>query len=157
MITHTLQIDVDDLDPATIEAIRVAVSTVLADASDVKPAPSAVLGWTPELAKELDKRLRARNRPVQADIIKAIAQAGGSIDRPEVYDIGDYKPERSLNGSTKPVKGVMADMVAEGLLPADAAKPMIPIYDAAVPSYQKAKGFYMAPELAPVFHQALAE
>jgi hypothetical protein len=154
MITTALLIEVDDLEPETVQAIHDACAKILAQASGVTPAPEAVLGWTPALAGELDARLRSRNRPVQADTIKAEAAAGGSVDRATVYEVGGYDPKRSLNGFTKPVRGVMAELIAEGLLPADAAHPMKPTYDPNIPSYQRAKGFKMPPELASVFHSA---
>lgn len=46
----------------------------------------------------------------------------GTWNRARVYELGGY-PERSLNGFTKPVSGVMRELTAEGLLPADAAYP----------------------------------
>lgn len=154
MITNALLIEVDDLDQETIAAIHTAVAEILAAASGVAPAPDAVLGWTPALAKELDTRLRARNRPVQADTIQAEAKAGGSVDRATVYTLGGYDEKRSLNGFTKPVTGVMTELIAEGLLSADAAHPMKPLYIAALASFQKAQGFSMPPELASVFRAA---
>ncbi len=153
-ITSAIIVDTDGLEPVTIAALHAAIATVMAEASDMTPAPDAVQGWTPELALELDTRLRQRNRPVQADTIRAAALAGGHVDRSTVYELGGYDPERVLNGFTRPVNGVMKEMVAEGLLPVDAAHPMKPDYDPTNPSFQRAQGFGMAEDVAAVFAAA---
>ncbi len=148
----TLNVDLDGLDDATIDAIRRAVDDVL---GNTQPAVEAVQGWTPELAAELLARLGQRNRPVQALVIKAMATSGGEVDRAKVYELGGYPQERSLNGFTRPVAGVVNEMVSEGLLAASAACPMITLYDPNNPSYQKARGFSMPSEVAEVFASAI--
>ena len=150
-MTDAIIIDTEGMEPATVQAIKDAVARILADADIAEPAPDAVRGWTRELANILDGRLRTRGRSVQADVIAAAAQAGGYIDREQVYEIGGYGPERSLNGFTKPVTGVMRELNSEGLLPADAAHPMSPAYDPNNASFQRALGFYMPPEIAELF------
>ncbi len=115
------------------------------------------LGWTAPTAGELHRRLLAQNRPVQALTIAAEARAGGECSRDEVYRLGGYDSERSLSGFTKPVTRILREMQAEGLLPPDAANPLKPIYDPANPSYQKATGFRMAAQLAPVFAEGIAK
>ena len=156
-MTTALVVELDDLEEAEITELRRVVTKTLASFRTVQADPSAVLGWTVSTAAELHRRLIAKNRPVQAKTIAAQAQAGGDCSREQVYRIGDYDPaERSLSGFTKPVAGVMRQMIAEGLLPVDAVNPMQPIYDPANPSFQKAQGFRMPTELAPVFAAALA-
>ena len=154
-VTTALVVELDDLEEAEITELRSVVTKTLASFRTVQADPSAVLGWTVSTAAELHRRLIAKNRPVQAKTIAAQAQAGGECSRDEVYRIGEYEPERSLSGFTKPVTGVMRQMIAEGLLPVDAVNPMQPIYDPANPSFQKAQGFRMPTELAPVFAEAL--
>ena len=154
-MTTALVVELDDLEEAEITELRSVVTKTLASFRTVQADPSAVLGWTVSTAAELHRRLIAKNRPVQAKTIAAQAQAGGECSRDEVYRIGEYEPERSLSGFTKPVAGVMRQMIAEGLLPVDAVNPMQPIYDPANPSFQKAQGFRMPTELAPVFAEAL--
>lgn len=153
-VSASLVVDVDDLEPETIEKLRAAINAVLAEANFV-PDPAAVAGWTAASAAEFDKRLRARHRPVQADSIAASAHAGGHVTRAAVYAIGGYQPDRSLNGFTKPVRGVMKEMVAEGLIPADAAMPLEPVYDPTNQAFQKAQGFTMPAAVAAVFASAL--
>jgi hypothetical protein len=93
----------------------------------MQPSPSAIQGWTPELAAELDARLRLRNRPVQADTIKSASRAGGH-DLALVYELGGYDPDRSTNDFTKPVGGYEGNG-RRGLLPPDAANPMASDYE----------------------------
>jgi hypothetical protein len=155
-ITDAIIIDTTDLEPGTVAKIREAIAGVLAAESSFSPDPGAILGWTAETVLELDARLRNANRPVQANSIAEAAHAGGVIDRPTVYAIGSYKPERSLNGFTKPVRNAMKDMVAEGLLAADAVNPLEPVYDWTNASYQKAQGFSMPAELASLFAATLS-
>ena len=156
-MTTALVVELDDLEEAEITELRSVVTKTLASFRTVQADPSALLGWTVSTAAELHRRLIAKNRPVQAKTIAAQAQAGGECSRDEVYRIGEYEPERSLSGFTKPVAGVMRQMIAEGLLPVDAVNPMQPIYDPANPSFQKAQGFRMPTELAPIFVAALTD
>lgn len=152
-ITTAILIDVEGLDPEVVEEIRDAAAAIIARTSDTVPDPDAVRGWTPALVDAFDARLRRRGRWVQADTIAAAARAGGRVSRETVYEIGGYDRARSLNGFTKPVAGVMRDMVREGLLPADAANPMKPVYDASNAANQKALGFTMPAEVAEVFRR----
>lgn len=154
--TTALIVEVDDLEDTEIAELRSVITATLANFRAVQADPSAVLGWTVLTAAELHRRLIARNRPVQAKTLAAEASGGGKCSREEVYRLGGFDPaERSLSGFTKPVAGVMRQMKAEGLLPLDAVNPMEPIYDPANPSFQKAQGFQMPAELAPVFAEAL--
>ena len=152
-VSDAIIIDVEGLEPAVVQEIRDAVAGIIARVSDRDPDPNAVQGWTPELVDAFDARLRGKGRWVQADTIEAAARAGGHIERDAVYQIGGYDPARSLNGFTKPVHGVMRDMIREGLLPADAVNPMTPVYDPNNAANQKALGFTMPAELAAVFHR----
>lgn len=154
-MTTALVVELDDLEEAEVTELRSVVTKTLASFRTVQADPSAVLGWTVSTAVELHRRLISKNRPVQAKTIAAQARAGGECSRDEVYRLGEYEPERSLSGFTKPVAGVMRQMIAEGLLPVDAVNPMQPIYDPANPSFQKAQGFRMPTELALVFAEAL--
>jgi hypothetical protein len=156
-VKSALIIDTEDLDEEVIQKLRAAVDSVLAEASHFTPDPTAVQGWTPAAAAELARRLRVENRPVQAATIAWAAHHGGYAERNVVYALGGYKQSRSLSGYTKPVRRIMRDMIAEGILPVDAANPMDPEYDPANPSFQKAQGFRMPADVAAVFVQALPE
>ena len=153
-ISNTLTITVDDLDDEQVTWLREQISHLVAELHPTPPDPDAVHGWTPRSAAELLRRLGLANRPVQVRVIGAAAEAGGTCDRGTVYKLGGYDEDRSLKGFTRPVKRLMKQMQAEGLVPVDAADPMEPIYDEANPSFQQAQGFKMSPELAPVFKAA---
>jgi hypothetical protein len=156
-ITDAIIVDTTDLEPETVAEIRKAVAEILGAASTIAPDPNAICGWTAQTAEELDTRLRAAYRPVQANAIAAAAHAGGVVDRASVYAIGSYESTRNLNGFTKPVRNAIKDMVAEGLLPADAVNPLEPVYDSSNASYQKAQGFSMPAELAELFAATLSK
>ncbi len=93
---------------------------------------------------------------MQAKVIQLEVEHDGTCSREAVYEAGGYKPDRSLNGFTKPVGRIMRQMQKEELLPIDAADPMKPIYDPDNPSFQRAQGFRMPSELIPVFQEAVA-
>jgi len=153
--TNAIIIDTGDLDPATVAAIHDAVAVIIAEASGMEPAANAVRGWTPELVREFDKRLRERGRSDRADVIRASARSGGRIDRSTVVTICQLEPDRKINGFTKPVKGVLNQMITEGLLPADVANPLHPLYPSG--AIGQAIGFDMPSEVAAVFIAAFNE
>lgn len=150
-ISNTITVVVDGLDSEEIEQLQAGITKLLAEVeADEQPA-EAVLGWTPTSAMKLLTRLFQANRPVQAKVIHAAATNGGQCDRDTVYELGDYDESRSLKGFTRPVNRIMKEMHANGDLPIDAADPMKPIYDHENPSFQRAQGFAMPPELAALF------
>ncbi|MFW3171162.1 hypothetical protein [Geodermatophilus sp. CPCC 206100] len=150
-MSSAIIVDTEELDAGTVDKLRAAIAAVLAEAGAFEPDPAAVLGWSPAAIAEFGARLAARNRTVQLAALRHAADNGGSVDRDTVYRLGGYAPERSLNGFTKPVKGVMRELVAEGMLPADAPHPLAPRYDPAASSIQRAQGFEMPAELAGLF------
>jgi len=156
-ITGALIISTDDLNDETIEKLRDAVATVLAEASSAVHDPDAVQGWTVGSAAELHRRLIADNRPVQAAAIVAAAVNGGRVERNGVYALGNYSPDRSLKGFTRPVRRIMAEMSVNGLLPIDAVMPMEPEYDPANPSFQRTTGFGMPADVAAIFAEAIPQ
>jgi hypothetical protein len=154
-VTTALIVDVGQLSGEQIHQLEQMIDETL---SQLLSGPDEVVaGWTPLRAAELRRRLLAANRPVQVQTIAAEVQADGECDRAEVYRLGGYEADRSLNGFTKPVARIMRDMADEGLLPADAAHPMQPIYDPSNPSYQRAQGFRMPVELVTVFADAFGD
>lgn len=150
-MSSAIIVDTEELDPGTVEKLRAAIAVVLAEAAAFEPDPAAVLGWSPAAVVEFGVRLAARYRTVQLAALRHAADNGGWVDRNTVYELGGYAPSRSLNGFTKPVSGVMRELAAEGMLPADAASPLVPRYDPAVSSFQRAQGFDMPAELAVLF------
>jgi hypothetical protein len=155
-MTDALIIDISDL---TTEQSRELRRTIDGKVTELLGGAEeeVIAGWTSSRAAELRRRLLSANRPVQAMTIAAEVEAGGECDRDEVYRLGGYEADRSLNGFTKPVARIMREMADAGVLPADAAHPMQPIYDPSNPSYQRAQGFRMPVELVPVFEKAFSE
>jgi len=160
---NTLELDVTGIDPTHRPLARAIAEAAIAAAvahSGVTPEPE-VHGWTQELAREFDRRLRARRWAQRADVVHALAAAGGNLDRTEVYTMCGYGPDHKMNGFTKPAKGVLRRMIAEGLLPAKAdddeskSNPLRPTYPTGV--LTRATGFHMEPELAEIFTAALGE
>lgn len=146
-----IAVPTDNLSNDTISKLRSAIDSILAEAS------SPVEGWTVSTAIEAIRRLQRRNRPAQLRVLRAIAENGGYVDRAQVYELAGYGEQRRLNGFSKPVNGVVRELVDEGALPSEAGHPMYTDYDADNPSFQKARGFGMPTELAPVFTAAFAE
>ena len=157
LVSSTLTITTDGLEDTEVAVLRRVINETLASFSAVALDPAAVFGWTAGTAAELLLRLEQAHRPVQAAVIRIAAQGDGTCTRDDVYEAGNYSPDRSLNGFTKPVGGIIRAMQAEGLLPYNAADPMRPIYDTANASFQKAQGFQMHPDLVPVFAAAARE
>lgn len=153
-VSSTLTVSTDGLEAAEVTALRRVMNETLASFAAVDLDPAAVFGWTAATAADLLSRLEQAHRPVQAAVIRIEARGDGTCTRDDVYMAGNYSPDRSLNGFTKPVGGIIRAMQAEGLLPHDAADPMRPIYDTANTSFQKAQGFQMHPDLVPVFAAA---
>lgn len=155
LITQPLVIDVEGLDPTTVEEIKQAIATILARAEEGAHDPEAVGGWTSETAARLDGHLRSHGRRVQADVLGAASRADGYVTREQVYDIAGYGPERSLTGFRKPILTAMKRMIELGELPADAVVPLSSEYDIAVAGVQRALGFSMPADLVPVFRSAV--
>ena len=51
---------------------------------------------------------------MQARILRAAAQNGGSIDRQTVHLLAEYPPEQNLTGFTKPVGGLCGNSRRKG-------------------------------------------
>jgi hypothetical protein len=159
LMRKQLVLDLEDLEPETqaeIEAaVQETVDAILARTSTHEPDPAAVRGWTPDLAREYEARLRRRGGVVQARTLGYQAHHDGVAPREKVYELGGYPAGRRLNGFTKPSNAVFREMVQEGLLPADAANPVTPVYDHTRRSFQQAQGFTMPKEVAEVFATVL--
>lgn len=151
IINNTITVVVDGLDPEEVDELHEGIKKLLAEIEADEASEGAILGWTPDAAMKLYRRLFQGNRPVQAKVIHAAATNSGECDRATVYALGGYDESRSLKGFTRPVNRLMKEMQANGELPVDAADPMTPVYDHDNPSYQRAQGFSMPAELADLF------
>jgi hypothetical protein len=109
-------------------------------------------GWTIDLYDEAMSGLLSKHF-VQANAINEAIKAGtGYISRADVYALGSYKDSRSLKGFTRPVNRIMEKLVESGKLPEDAEDLLVPVYDPAIKSYQRALGFRVPLELVKILH-----
>lgn len=156
----TIHTDVSVLDPTLIPAVRTAFDAFVNGLAGAHNAVPEVLVhyWDSQLVREFDRRLRARHSPRQADVVRAIAVAGGRLDRAAVVELCGFAPDRQLNGFTKPVKNVLRAMAADGLLPAgsdDDTRKTNPLRPDYVDGPGKATHFFMDPMVAGTFAYAL--
>lgn len=102
--------------------------------------------WSDDAVRALLDRL-GRDYPVQrAAIVAASLSPTRTVSREEVYRLGDYDPERSLRGFTRPVKRVTSMLVRSQLLDPNAPQALSPLY----PSGPRAAGFVVPPEFSGV-------
>ncbi|WP_322751976.1 MULTISPECIES: PIN-like domain-containing protein, partial [unclassified Frankia] len=76
-------------------------------------------GWGRESLDELLAVLSGE-APVQAAVIRLAVRQDGFIGRDQVYALGDYPPDRSLRGFTRPINRVVQQFRDEGLVHEDA-------------------------------------
>lgn len=159
-MSPTILTDVSGIDEANVPVLTAAFDAAVAalrSAASAPPAPRRLDGWTEDLVRRFDQTLAARG-PKQREVVRAIAVAGGKIDRATLKSICGFAPERTLNGITKPAKGVLRVLAHRGDLPAGCAEdtsdanPMRPWY-ANGPG--QATDFFMEPSLAQLFVRAL--
>ncbi len=87
--------------------------------------------WSEDAVAELLDRLELEGRE-QADVIRAAAHGGGSIERDALYAICDFAPDRMLRGFTRPTARITRDLVAEGILNESVTPMLTPIYESGV-------------------------
>ena len=92
-------------------------------------AATAPTHWNAVGIDMLLKRL-GRGAPVQQAVLRRAALNGGYISRQEVYEIGEYEPERQLKGFTRPVNRIVEEMRTAGIISTDAEDVLVPVYDA---------------------------
>lgn len=138
--------------PARIELIELIgnIEARLAGdqpSSDVLPEEVEPSGWNQEAYVDVIKKLLSRHHVQVAVIFEAIKNGTGYVTREKVYELGNYQPERSLKGFTRPVNRLTAEAVEAGLLPEDADDLLSPDYDPNVRGFQRAKGFVVPAEV----------
>jgi Restriction endonuclease len=85
--------------------------------------------WTRRGLNELLDRLDEEQR-VQADVIRMAAQQpDGRLPRALVYELGEYEDGRTLRGFIRPVDRITRQLQREGLVAADVAPALEPIYE----------------------------
>jgi len=98
--------------------------------------------WTEPGLAALLEALETEGRE-QADVIRAAAEAGGTIVRDVIYAIGEYDDDRMLRGFTRPTARITRDLQAAGLVANGVQAALTPIYEGGV----KALAFRVPPEM----------
>ncbi len=152
-MTDTLALDIEGLTPdqvaRLVELTRNmrednTLEEINLDDESWRDAPST--GWTLEHVESLRAALFNRGKPTQLAAFDTAIENGGYVSRAEVYELGNYDPDRKLNNWTAPFKAIVADLVANHDLPEDADLPMEPEYGQGT-GYRPALGFNVAPEI----------
>jgi hypothetical protein len=138
--------------PARIELVEL-IGNIEARLAGDQPTPDVLpeevepSGWNQEAYHDVIKKLLSRHHVQVAVIFEAIKNGTGYVTREKVYELGNYQPERSLKGFTRPVNRLTAEAVEAGLLPEDAEDLLSPDYDPNVRGFQRAKGFVVPAEV----------
>jgi hypothetical protein len=98
-------------------------------------------GWNQEAYLDVIVKLLDHHNVQVAVIFEAIKNGTGYVTRERVYELGNYKADRSLKGFTRPVNRFTADAVEAGLLPEDADDLLAPDYDPNIKGFHRARGF----------------
>jgi prophage DNA circulation protein len=101
--------------------------------------------WTETGVAALLEALETEGRE-QADVIRAAAQAGGTIDRDAIYAISDYDDDRMLRGFTRPTARITRDLQTAGVVANGVDAALTPIYHGGV----KALAFRVPPEMVSI-------
>lgn len=106
--------------------------------SQIPPA-----GWNEDATRKSLEMLPKAQKNV---LLQAVAN-GGQVSRAQTYIAAGFEPTRSLKGFTRPVRGVMAHLKKEGLLPDDAKPLLDTIYDPEITTYKPVQGFVVPLEV----------
>jgi hypothetical protein len=107
-------------------------------------------GWTVSSAENLLRRLAGPQR----SLLTLIVEQGGVADGASLRQhLGNETG--SLKGLTGPISKHVKKMIRDGFLPEGTPAPTTTIYDPENPSYQRAGGIRMEPELVDIFRTAL--
>lgn len=97
--------------------------------------------WSERTVELLLHKLEVYGAWVQAGVIKeAASHPDGFVTRAHVFDLAGFAEGRQLKGFTRPVRGVVDDLIAEGEISEDIDFPLVAVY--AGPG--KAEGFQVA-------------
>ncbi len=136
-----------------IRRLMVVIEAVQAEVDTTPLEDVEVTGWTKALVEKALEKLAGSRATVQIKVIKRAIANGGSVTRDEVYELGGYKPTRSLKGFTRAANRATLALRDEGDLPEDAEELLEPIYDMSVRSYQRARGFRIPLEVVKLYSE----
>ena len=109
--------------------------------------------WTLEALSALLERLD-EEAPVQAAALRlATPEHRGRVTREEVYELGGYADDRTLNGFTKPFRRLTTTLQSDGLIPAGVS----PIFVARYPDGVKASYFSVPSEIPRLLERLSSE
>lgn len=141
-----LDIDVTDLtDEARVDFTEEVAHLLqkYRSQADTEGAEQDSLGWDCDTLEQALTLLERDGGWVQAKVIRRALENGGYASRDEVYELGEYEPNRMLRGFTRPVNRIVARMKESGQIPEGAANLLEPVYDSGV----QAGGFRVPREL----------
>jgi hypothetical protein len=143
--------DVTDWPETARRRLAAAGADIVAGLAADNDTVSAAVEWTKETIQQLIGLLAAQGAYAQAHTFNEAIANGGEISRERVYEIGGYGGERSLKGFTRPIRRIVKQMQAQGLVPETAQVPIEPIYDAQISGYQRTQGFRLMPGIAELY------
>lgn len=135
---------IDLLKRASALEVTVRVESV-EDVARVSRESEEHPAWTEAGVAALLEALEIEGRE-QADIIRAAAQLGGTVDRDVIYAIGEYDDDRMLRGFTRPTARITRDLQAAGLVANGVNAALTPIYRGGV----KAVAFRIPSEMVSI-------
>ncbi|MFE3722312.1 hypothetical protein [Streptomyces cyaneofuscatus] len=123
----SLDVDVTGLTDEQRRQFTEAVIDLLDKFRNEEEEPTT-LGWTATTLEEALTRLDRDGGWVQAGAIRRALVNGGIVSRAEIYEIGNYEPDRMLRGFTRPTNRIVESMRAAGRIPASAVSLLEPVY-----------------------------
>lgn len=117
---------VDLLKRASALEVTVRVESV-EDVARVSREGEEHPAWTETGVAALLEALEIEGRE-QADVIRAAAQEGGTVEREVIYAIGEYDDDRMLRGFTRPTARITRDLQESGLVANGVDAALTPIY-----------------------------
>ena len=106
-------------------------------------------GWTTDTLAMLLERV-AHDAPVQAHVIRVMANQDGYVSREQVYELAHYPAGRSLRGFTRPINRIAQNLRDEGQIPEEAVDIVTTVYNEQSPNVGWAAGFRVHDDVLPV-------
>ncbi len=108
--------------------------------------------WSASAVQSFLDRLRDEG-PVQFAAVVEAARNDGFVARERVYELGDFDPDRTLRGFTRPATRIAQEMVSGGDLERDVTEPLTTLYESP-DSYVLASGFRVPDEFVEFLHSS---
>lgn len=118
---------VDLLRRASVLEIEVRSESV-DDADRVSRENHERPSWSAEGVAQLLLRLAIDGWEAHAEVIRAAASLGGTVERDSVYRIAEYDDDRMLRGFTRPTARITRDLQEAGIVAAGVQPALEPVY-----------------------------